>query len=332
MDFLYDVERYDKIECLEKIKINPEDFLAHSNLANFYAAQKKWVPAIAEYRSSVALGNRDKNVLVYLANAYMNAGRPDLAIRTCESVLNGEVDHQIEAAVRQLSEKIPVEKVERLDKLNHNTFYRMKTLSDHLSKLFTSSDVSVLDIGGGEGLLSLFLPTSEYMLIEPTINGISALNPQIIGKKFDCVVACHVLEHIPIEHREEFLDSLCSLARRYVIMLNPFYDENVDQAEWQQMIFEITGAAWAKEHMDCVMPKIEDIAAFALKRNYEYRVIPNGSKMMTISMVFLDHYIKQVASSDEIGKINAMFNAVMTDKLINEKWPNAHLIEIKISG
>ena len=35
--------------------------------------------------------------------------------------------------------------------------------------------------------------------------------------------------------------------------------------------------------------------------------------------------------SDEIEKINEMFNAVMADKLINEKWPNAHLIEIKIS-
>ena len=331
MDFIYGFERYGKIECHKQIEINPEDFLAHFNLANFYAEQKKWVPAIAEYRSSIALGNSDKRIFISLANAYMKTGRPELAIKTCETVLNGAVDHQIETDVRSLLEKSQVEEMVGLDKLNHNTFYRMKTLSDHLSKLFKTSDISVLDIGGGEGLLSLFLPDSEYMLIEPTINGISALNPPFSSKKFDCVVACHVLEHIPVELREVFLDSICSLARRYVILLNPFYDENTDQAKWQQMIFEITGAAWAKEHIDCVMPKIEDITAFALKRNYEYRVIPNGSKMMTIAMVFLDHYIKQVANSDEIEKINEMFNAVMADKLINEKWPNAHLIEIKIS-
>lgn len=330
MDFIKDFASPKKIECFRGIEINPESFIEHCTLADYYSSQQQWVPAVAEYRSSIALGNKDKWVLVALANAYLKIGRTELARKTCESLLNEKSEKRIEEAARQLLERTQARKVESIYKMNHNTFYRMKTLSDHLGAIFEASDISVLDIGGGEGLLSLFLPDAAYMLIEPTINGISALSLPFKNKRFDCVVACHVLEHIPIERRQVFLDSLCSLAKSHVILLNPFYDDNVNQREWQQMILDITGASWAKEHIDCVMPRVEEISEFATKRSYDYKIIPNGSKMMTIAMVLLGNYASQCANQDEIEKINEMFNKVMIDKLINEKWPNAYLVEIKL--
>jgi len=331
MSLLFDGLQFKIKKYLRKIKSKPDDYLSHYMLGKIYASQKRWVPAIAEYRTSIALGNDQNDVILSLAVAYNNFGHSELAKKTCELALMSNPGFIIKNDLKQILTATETRQKNWIASLNHNTFYRIRTLSEHIEDIFPSKDISVLDVGGGEGLLSLFLPDAEYMLIEPTINGISALCPQISQKKFDCVVACHVIEHVAIENRDIFLDSLCSLSNDYVILMNPFYDNSINQKEWQQMLFDITGASWVKEHIDCIMPKIEDIISFAQRRSYKYRIIPNGSKMMTLAMVLLDHYMSQVDNHDDVERINEMFNNIVLDKLVNEKWPNAYLIEIKLN-
>ena len=74
---------------------------------------------------------------------------------------------------------------------SHNTYYRLKTLSEHMTALSGGGQFTVLDIGGGEGDLCLFLPDAAYVLAEPSINGISGQELAFEDKSFDFVVAVH---------------------------------------------------------------------------------------------------------------------------------------------
>jgi hypothetical protein len=110
--------------------------------------------------------------------------------------------------------------------------------------------VSILDVGGGDGALSLFLPEVRYMLAEPTTNGISA--DAFAPKSFDVVVACHVLEHVSGDARTAFMEMLSSRARRHFLLLNPFYDPAGHDKERLQPVVELTGAQWARTSGMCL--------------------------------------------------------------------------------
>ena len=149
---------------------------------------------------------------------------------------------------------------EGLLKLPNHTYIRLRELAGRIRALFPGdlSAVRLLDIGGGAGYLACFLPEVQYVLAEPAVNGISALDLPFDRKSFDCVVACHVLEHIEDGAKNAFLDNLCDLARSNVILQNPFLmgDPYLDQlaADDLELGWEIIGAPWVKEHIDSGTP------------------------------------------------------------------------------
>ncbi|MGF9915641.1 hypothetical protein ABEX47_23295 [Paenibacillus ehimensis] len=124
------------------------------------------------------------------------------------------------------------------------------------------------------------------------------------------------------------MDSLCNIAKEKVILLNPFDYE--DSSDWLNLIYEITEANWAKEHAECTMPILEDMERYAQSRGYWHKIIPNGSKMLSISLVFMEHYANMLGRQNELNKINNKLNTINLDDLISEKSPNAYLIEFDV--
>jgi tetratricopeptide (TPR) repeat protein len=319
-------------KCIQRIREHPLDLSLHVKLANIYKQLYQWIPAIAEYRTCIAMGGPNQSILLDLADSYMAIGYREEAISIYEDVLAEIEDGTLSERINDQISRAKSVEPKPLSNLNHNVFYRLKTLADHLIALFPSSKFSVLDVGGGTGQLALFVPKADYMLAEPSINGLSGTALPFMEKSIDVIVACHVLEHIPKNDREKFLDDVCSKSRKYVIILNPFHEPNGFEEERLKVIVELTDAQWAKEHLTCTLPSIEEIEQFALKRKYNYKVLPNGSLPTSLAMVFVEHYAALAGRNQELKKINKLYNCSFFERLTNPQFPTARLIEIEIAN
>ena len=213
--------------------------------------------------------------------------------------------------------------------MDHNQYFRFSALANELITRKKNSALSVLDVGGGEGRLAAFLPDDyTYCLVEPSENGISGTNLPFADRSFDYVVACHVLEHIPVDERRLFLDQLLSKAKQGVILLNPFHIEGTHCNDIHTLFVEITGAQWAKEHLSCTLPAVEEIRDYAAERGLNYNIKPNGTMATTAAFVFIDHFASKSGLYEDWKRVNAFFNQKWTHILDSTEHPNAYLIYI----
>lgn len=211
--------------------------------------------------------------------------------------------------------------------MNHNQYFRFATLAAEIkARAGGGSDVSILDVGGGQGELASFLPDAEYCLAEPSVNGLSGTDLPFVDHSFDFVVACHVLEHIPVESRPGFLDQLLAKSRRGVILLNPFHVEGTHVEERLRLTYEITGAQWAQEHLDCTLPHVEDIEKYASKMGLDWAIRPSGTLATTMAFVFLDHFAAKSEQARDWVKINQFFNEKYMGILDSKFYPTAYLV------
>ena len=92
---------------------------------------------------------------------------------------------------------------------------------------------SVLDVGCGEQmLLGAFLPDHDVTYLDPLLA--THKGPNLIGKplaadtvadqSFDVTVSVDALEHIPAEHRRDFVEQMMRASRRGLVLAAPFED------------------------------------------------------------------------------------------------------------
>lgn len=275
-----------------ELRQRPLDPELHFRLAKILLRAHDWPLAAAEFRSAITLGKEID------------------AVRPC---------------LEQAQTRLPI-----LTRLEHNQYYRYDTLAREVSRLDDPSGVSVLDVGGGKGYLAQFLPGTNYCLAEPSVNGISGVDMPFSERSFDYVVSCHVLEHVPPDERFQFLDRLCATARRAVVLLNPFHVDGTSVTERLELLLRVTGAAWAREHLECGLPYLAEVEKFAQERGIRYQIRPNGSMTTSTALVLLEHFAKKSLRIAEFERISEFFNTRLLECSTSEQFPNAHLVRFDL--
>lgn len=214
-----------------------------------------------------------------------------------------------------------------LIKIEHNQFLRLKRIAKKAIKFFKDeSSFSVLDVGGGSGLLAHFLPHEiEYCLFEPSLNGLSTQLLPINTKNFTVVIASHVLEHIPDENKEVFMDKLVLQAKDAIIMLNPFEDSPIKDIERLTLIWEITKSRWAQEHIQCKLPTLQWLKDYAKKNKLQLTLTPHGSRELSVAMVFVEYFSKRSFRFKDLHKITKFYNSLDEESILSDRSPNAYI-------
>ncbi|MCW5898895.1 MAG: class I SAM-dependent methyltransferase [Flavobacteriales bacterium] len=275
---------------LEKLSASPLD-------AGLHLEQARWL---------MAQGNPNAALAESLTAAFLGA----------PMALCNALQQEAEARTRPLLD-IP-----------HNRYYRLHSMAQAIKRMAAGEQVSVLDVGGGDGTLGRFLPGHQYCLAEPVVNGIAGEKLPFPPRSFDIVVSGHVLEHVPRDQRTLFLERLVGQARRGVILLNPFHVEGVDEEERLRLVIRLSGAAWAREHLECVLPKVHEVEAFAHDRGLTCRVTPNGTMASTFGFVWVEYFARRAGDTKALHELNRYMNTRMMDHLDSEARPTAHLVEI----
>jgi len=228
----------------------------------------------------------------------------------------------------KLLENEVISKLPNKEEMNHNQYFRFYSLSSAIKERNHPNQISVLDVGGGDGHLAQFIPEASYVLAEPSVNGISGMDLPFADKSFDYVIACHVLEHIPQSTRNQFLDQLLSKAKIGLILLNPFYIEKTLVDERLRLFIEITGADWARQHSECTLPRIEMIKNYSNIRGLECNIQPNGTLTTSMTMVFVDYFARKAGLTQDLKKVNRFLNLHYSNILNNDNFPNAYLVTL----
>ena len=198
-------QRREEKEIIDALRGASGDPLLHRKLGLAMLEHRELDGAIGELRTAKTLGADATVIDGDLARAYEAAG---LHALTAAGPLDaGELD-----AFRSGPLAARVE---------HNAYYRLEVLARTIDDLLPAPTGSVLDVGGGKGILAQFLPNAAYCLADPYFNGMSDENLAGDDGSFDVVTSCSVIEHIAPELRGEFLDRLCAKASRHVVLLNP---------------------------------------------------------------------------------------------------------------
>jgi len=211
--------------------------------------------------------------------------------------------------------------------MNHNQYYRFKSLASELKHRSEKENYSVLDVGGGMGRLASFIPEASYCLAEPSVNGISGTNLPFSDHAFDYVVACHVLEHIPIEKRQLFLNQLLSKSKYGLILLNPFHIRGSHVESRLKLVLNVTGAEWAKEHLAYTLPRIGDLEKYAKENKLQISIRPTGTLTTTLSLVFVDYFAEKSSLKSDWKKVNEFFNLTFDNNVLDtDQYPTGYIV------
>jgi hypothetical protein len=181
---------------------------------------------------------------------------------------------------------------ERRFDLTWDRFHRLHRTAEAI-KLDMKASVSILDVGGFDGALALFLPHYEIDVLDPITTGGSGFG--ITVEPYDVVVSIDALEHVAPEERQSFLEQLCRVALHWCVINFP----SSHTATAQELVFELTQNPLVKEHVEWPLPEMESVKQYLESSGFRVETQRHTSLAQWISQ-----YLLQSVAPDLADKAN----------------------------
>lgn len=171
-----------------------------------------------------------------------------------------------------------------LSELAFDHYQRYQSVTLILNQL--GSGLSVLDAGGALGYLPLFAPKQKVTVLDRVPEDCSYSwvykddRFPFDDESFDIALAVDTLEHIESDRRERFLEELCRVSRRGVILCGPFEDPLV--AESEEILRGYLKSQFGKEdrflneHSTFGLPDRRQVIHLLQSKGYALVEYPNG--------------------------------------------------------
>jgi hypothetical protein len=171
------------------------------------------------------------------------------------------------------SQGIATVKVNDPNKKNGLSWDRFVRLKAAAAAVLKTDAKTILDAGGFDGALGLFLPRLAIDLIDPATTDGSVLQIPAPDRSYDAVVAVDVLEHIEPKDRAKALSEFARVARHHVILNYPCQDSK----EAQELALKLTHNELIKEHVQWELPNSQWVLSELAKYFFAGTVNPHTS-------------------------------------------------------
>jgi len=156
--------------------------------------------------------------------------------------------------------------------LSWDRFVRLKAASEAIMQN-TACEATILDVGGYDGALALFLPEYQIDLIDPATTGASLLQQPAGALSYDAVASIDAIEHIAPQERENALRALARIARKLIVLNYPCRETT----EAQKLVLKATNNPLVREHVEWELPDTENVVALMQGLGFSSKVIPHSS-------------------------------------------------------
>lgn len=316
-----------KQELRQQISVNPESAELYYQLGREYFNSHNFFTSIALFRTALTFekNNLNQKIILALAKSYRNLGLFDLAL----GHFNQIKDNLKDEAAHELNSCLDQEKNVKVNNwaptyLGYGKYQRFKVIADSI-KSFTRGGLKIVDIGGGYGEFSFFVPQHHYVLVEPLVTGIGTPIP-FKEKYFDIAVCADVIEHIPKTDRESSILEMMRLTRKRIYLTAPLGKMN---REAEILFFKITENPWIKEHLSHEFSTLDEIKIFLKNLGVQYKVSPLSFLPAHLPIEILNHFFSR-ENKPVFVEFNHFINTYYSD--LNIKEPSyGQLFEIILS-
>ncbi len=180
--------------------------------------------------------------------------------------------------------------------------------------------LSILDVGGAQGYLQLFTPQYDVTVLDvlwednPKELKYDGFTIPFKENTFDVVVTADTLEHISDDQREQFIKELSRVSGETVILIGPFDEPNVENAEIVlQNFIELQlkkKDPFLDEHSLFKLPNRKNVRSLLARNGFSVTEIPNGYLPRWLSMQLADYSLKAAPEQAEgKARFNALYNS-----------------------
>jgi hypothetical protein len=176
--------------------------------------------------------------------------------------------------------------------LSWDRFIRLHNTAVAVAKRVKEA-TAILDVGGFDGSLAMFLPEFPIDVIDPITTGGSGVS--ISSDPYEVVVSIDAVEHVPPDDRKSFLEQV-SNASKHKCFIN-FPARHTLRA--QRLIYELTDNPLVKEHVEWQLPDRDEVRELLEKNGFHVETIGYASLAQWVSQ-----YMLQTVSPETAAKVS----------------------------